>query len=290
MEQGNRAGLLRLLGAGALLAGVVGGVLLWWFAGHRYDEAVADLAPAPIGCDTTLVFDRTGTYTLFVETKGQVGEIDGDCNTDDRSYDLGDADPPDVELVLLDDRGNDVGLDRADGPSYDTADASGVGVQTVEIDDPGDYVLSAEAATADVMIRVGRDPSNGVTAIRVGAIAVLMAGLVGGVLLIVAAQRRAFPAAPVPGPREQFPQITFGPPPTAPPYANPAVPPPYAGPGRQLPATPPAPTPVHRPPGGWPGSGGPLPPPSPRAELVRRTTSDERAQALIAHRGLRAGA
>ena len=75
------------------------GLLLWWFAGHRYDEAVADLAPAPIGCDTTLVFDRTGTYTLFVETKGEVGEIDGDCDADDRTYDLGDEEPPDVELV-----------------------------------------------------------------------------------------------------------------------------------------------------------------------------------------------
>jgi hypothetical protein len=263
MAQGNRAGVMRLLGAGALAVGVVGGLLLWWFAGHRYDDAVADLAPAPIGCDTTLVFDRTGTYTMFVETKGEVGEIDGDCDADDRTYDLGDEDPPDVQLVLLDDRGDEVDLDPADGPSYDTADAAGEGVRSVEIDEPGDYVLSAEATTADVMIRVGRDPSNGVAAMRVGAIAVLLAGLVGGVVLLVAAQRRVTPAAPAPGPREQFPEIIFRPPPTAPPYATPTVPPPYAGPGRQVQAGPRAPVPAPRPPGGWPGSGGPLPPPSP---------------------------
>ena len=29
-----------------------------WLADERYDDAVADLAPAPVGCDTTLVFER----------------------------------------------------------------------------------------------------------------------------------------------------------------------------------------------------------------------------------------
>lgn len=263
MAQGNRGGRLRLLGAGALLVGIVGGALLWWLAGNRYDEAVADLAPAPLGCDTTLVFDRTGTYTVFVETKGEVGEIDGDCDADDRSYDLGDDDVPSVDVVLVDERGDDIDLDRVDGPRYDTSDAKGEGVRSVEIDEPGDYVLTAEADSSDVMVRVGRDPSQGVAAIRIAAILVLLAGLVGGVLLFVAAARRATPAAAPPGPREQFPQITFRPPPTAPPYANPTVPPPYAGPGRQLPPTSAAPTPASRPPGGWPGSGRPLPPPPP---------------------------
>ena len=87
------------------MLGVVGAVALWLIAGKRYDDAVGSLAPAPIGCDTTLVFDRTGTYTFFVETKGSVGEIDGDCDNDDRSYDLDSADVPDVELTLLDEEG-----------------------------------------------------------------------------------------------------------------------------------------------------------------------------------------
>ena len=96
------------------------------------------------------------------------------------------------------------------------------------------------------MVRVGRDPSNGVTAIRIAAIAVAARpASVGGVVLLVAAQRRVTPAAPAPGPPRAVPRRSrSGRPPTAPPYANPTVPPPYAGPGRQLPATPQAPTPA----------------------------------------------
>ena len=112
-------GRARLLGVLALVVGVVGAVALWLLADKRYDDAVAELAPAPIGCDTTLVFDRTGTYTFFVETTGSVGEIDGDCETDDREYDLGDDDVPDVDLMLLDDDGEEIDLDRVDGPTYD---------------------------------------------------------------------------------------------------------------------------------------------------------------------------
>ena len=52
-----------------------------------YDDAVAGLAPAPIGCDTTLRFDETGTYTFYIETAGSIGPIDGDCSSDARTYD-----------------------------------------------------------------------------------------------------------------------------------------------------------------------------------------------------------
>lgn len=245
-----------MLGVIALAVGVLGAVVLWLLADKRYDDAVADLAPAPIGCDTTLVFDRAGTYTFFVETKGSVGEIDGDCDADDRSYDLGDGDPPRVGLTLLDQDGQEVDLDRADGPTYDRSGARGEGVNTVQIEDTGDYVLTANAEDGDAMIRVGRDPASGVTAMRVGAVAVLVGGLVLGVLALVLAQRRPTVTAPaVTGPSPAWPQPGHRAPPTAPPYANPPVPPPYA-----VPARPPA-----EPPGRWPGTGQPLPPPPPPA-------------------------
>ena len=178
-------------------------MVLWWLAEKRYDDAVAELAPAPIGCDTTLVFDRAGTYTFFVETKGSVGEIDGDCDADDRSYDLGDADPPQVGLTLIDDAGQEVDLDRADGPMYDSSGSRGSGVRTVDIEDTGDYVLTADADDDEAMIRVGRDPSTGVTAMRVGAIAVLIAGVVLGVVALVLAQRRPAGAARRSSPRRR---------------------------------------------------------------------------------------
>ncbi len=186
-----RKGRARLLGVLALIVGVVGALALWWLADKRYDDAVADLAPAPIGCDTTLVFDRTGTYTFFVETAGSVGEIDGDCETDDREYDLGDDDVPDVDLVLLDAGGDEIDLDQVSGPSYDSDGTKGTGVQAADIEDTGDYVLTASSDDPEVMIRVGRDPSSGVAAMRIGAVAVLVAGIA---LFLLALTRRRPPA------------------------------------------------------------------------------------------------
>ena len=241
MAESNRkpAGRFRLLGVLALLIGVVGAVALWFVAGKRYDDAVAELAPAPIGCDTTLVFDRTGTYTFFVETKGTVGEIEGDCDNDDREYDVGDGDLPRVELTLLDEDGAAVDLDRADGPSYDRGGSAGQGIRTANIEVEGDYVLSSTADDDEVMIRVGRDPANGVTAMRIGAVALFAAGVVLAIVAFWKGRAQwSIPAQPAAGPTSgAWPPHAPTSPPIAPPYANPPTPPPYAPPGagRQLP-------------------------------------------------------
>ena len=255
MAQSDRSSAqrFRLLGILAIVLGVVGAVALWLIAGKRYDDAVGSLAPAPIGCDTTLVFDRTGTYTFFVETKGSVGEIDGDCDNDDRSYDLDSADVPDVELTLLDEDGEVVNLDRVDGPTYDRAGSVGAGFRAADIEIEGTYVLSANSAVPEVMVRVGRDPANGVTPLRVAAVGALIAGIALGVIAFwrsrsvwsIPSEPPAQPSYPGWPPR--------GPvaPPVAPPYANPPTPPPYAAPSPSPPSYAP------------PGSGRPLPPPPP---------------------------
>jgi len=245
----NRA---RLFGVIAFAVGLVAAIVLWVLSSKRYDDAVADLAPAPVGCDTTLVFDRTGTYTFFVETKGHVGEIDGDCDTDDREYDLDGGRTPRVDLTLVNDNGDAIDLDRASGPSYDRDGFRGSGVRTADIDTTGAYVLRVSSDDGDVMIRVGRDPSSGVIPMRVGAGALLVAGLVLGGLGLAHGRRR--PEEPFPG-AEAFQWPAAGQPltaPTAPPYANPPVPPPYAGPPAAF-APPAAPR---------PGRGDPLPPPT----------------------------
>ena len=124
-----------MLGIVLIVAGVVAGVALWFGAGRRYDDAVAELAPAPIGCDTTLVFDETGTYTFFVETKGH-----------DRPHRRRLPRPtpaattstgvPRVTLTLVDDDGDNVDLDRTSGPTYDRDGKHGTGVRSVDIDAP----------------------------------------------------------------------------------------------------------------------------------------------------------
>lgn len=263
---------VRAGGAVVLVIGVIAGLVLWLLAGRRYDDAVTDLAPVPIGCTTTLEFERTGTYTFFVETRGSVGEIDGDCEADDRSYDVAADDAPRVTLSLVDDGDDEIDLDRTDGPTYDRAGRRGVGIRTVDIDDTGDYRLTATATSddAEILVRVGRDPSTGVGLLRVGAVVALVAGLVVGLLLLlVAGRRRPDPAPPTPG-GAQWP-TSYPARPMAPPNAEVPGAPPYtprpASHGPYRPASPPADwqppsRPTSREPDDRP-TGGALPPPSP---------------------------
>ena len=265
---------MRVAGVVLIVAGVVVGVLLWLAAGQRYDDAVADLAPVPLGCTTTLAFERTGTYTFFVETKGEIGEIDGDCVTDGRSYDVDAEDTPRVSLALVDERGDEVDLDRVDGPSYDRSGRRGVGVRTV-----GDRRGRRLRADGDGDVRRGpgrrarrpRPVERGHGAAhrrhrRVRA-------------------RHDDRAAAAPRAREPPPERGTGRA-GGDPVADRAVPRrPRRSPRRRR--TRPVPPPTHRgrrrtgrtshrrsrrraepgprrqPTGGWPGSGGPLPPPSP---------------------------
>jgi hypothetical protein len=246
------AAVRRVLGIVLIVAGVVTAVAMWFGASRRYDDAIAKLAPAPIGCNTTLVFDETGTYTFFVETKGHVGAIEGDCASDARSYDVDTV--PRVTLTLADSDGDNVDLDRVSGPTYDRDGKQGTGVRSVDIARPGSYVLTATADQTEAVIRVGRDPSSGVTALRVGAIVALIVGVAGGVLLLVIRPRQRRVLAP-PVVQPVWPTGLPTQPPLGPPSANPPVPPPYAPrppsvrPPSQPAGQPPWYEPPHRPPG-----------------------------------------
>lgn len=264
-----RSKVVKALSAVALVAGLVLAVGLWTGAGKRYDNAVADMAPAFVGCDTTLEFDRTGTYTFFVETSGEVDEVDGDCATDSFDYAVDAEDAPRVTLTLVDSDGEEVDLDRASGPTYDRGGRVGTAVRTAEITSTGEYVLTATAADDVVVVRVGRDPSSGVTPMRIGSILALLIGA--GVMAAILAATRA-PRQAATAPTVQGPAWPYGPqpaPPLGPPSAHVPVTPPYAaGPGTP-PASPPGTAPTS--PAGWSGAsptgwsdgGRPLPPPPP---------------------------
>jgi hypothetical protein len=277
---------LRTVGLIGLLVGVVAAVVVWFLAGKRYDDAVADLAPAPVGCDTTLVFDRTGTFTFFVETKGRIGELEGDCGTDDREYEFAGDGLPRVSITLRDEGGDEVDLDRVSSPTYDRGGSRGEAVRTAQIDAEGEYTLTVDANADDVVVRVGGDPATGVTAMRIGAGALLLLGLgLGAVGLSSGRRGPTTPAGPAAEPWRPMPGQA---PPSAPPYVAPPPAPPYAwppaGPGAGSPpgrlggpAGPAAPggpagpggsggwPPQPPPPPGraWPERGQPLPPPRP---------------------------
>lgn len=183
----------RIVAGALVLVALVGlGITLWVLGGIRLDNNVENLARAPVGCDTTLDFDRAGDYLVFVETTGRLGDVNGDCGIEG-DFDLGTDTPPSVTLTLRDVEGGSVDLDTASGSDYDTAGYAGSLDRRLTIDRPGDHVLTVESSTDAVFaVAVGRDPNGGVAALRWGGVAAVIAGLlIGGLLLVLASRRGA---------------------------------------------------------------------------------------------------
>ena len=64
-------------------------------SGERRSDNVAAFARAPVGCDTTLDFEATGTFVLYIETSGEFDQLAGECDAD-RRYDRDPDDVPDL--------------------------------------------------------------------------------------------------------------------------------------------------------------------------------------------------
>jgi hypothetical protein len=274
-ERAGRRGWTLALGL-LVLVGLVGtSVALWIAAGDRRSANVAGFARAPVGCDTTLDFESSGTFVLYIETSGELGELAGACEVQPE-YDRAADDIPRVELSLRDPDGDVVELTEATDLSYDVDGFVGSSVHRVEIDAPGDHVLTVAPTGGDPFaIAVGRTPDQGVALLRWGAVAAAIVGLVvGGLLLVLGSRRPRQPAAATPpwtpdgrGWPASPPGFPVPPPttgatgPAGPPLTAPAPPlrpsPPASGDGARSPSAPP----FGSPPGSPPGS--PAPPPSP---------------------------
>lgn len=258
---GRRKGLL-IAGVVVLLAGVGGGLGLLAAAGSAYEDGVKNLARAPIGCTTTLEFDEAGTYTFFVETKGTIGDVRGDCENTDTDYDRGDDDLPDVDLALVNEDGDEVDFDDDDSKDYDVSGYAGQSIATADIEDAGSYELSVSSDEDEFVISVGKDPKNDVGVAGVAGLALLIVGGLAGLVMIILGLRRK-PAAPGSDPsaggyppQGYQPQAAAGfPGQPAPPQQYPA--PPQTGyaqpapPTQQLPPTQPGPYAPPPAPGGW---------------------------------------
>ena len=129
---GRRTGLIAVA-AVILAAGIIGGVVIIMAATSNYEDGVRNLARAPIGCTTNLEFDETGTYIIYVETTGEIGDLRGDCPNSDTDYDFGGGDLPDVDIVLVDENGDEMDTEPDSSTDYDAAGFVGTAVATVEI-------------------------------------------------------------------------------------------------------------------------------------------------------------
>ena len=256
-----KRGWMLVVGVLVLVAGLVAAGALWYAAGQRRDDNVASFARAPAGCATTLDFDRSGAFTLYIETTGNIDDLTGDCAAP-VEYDRDGVLVVDVSLVDAD--GAPVTIEASSGVDYDTGTFAGTSTGVVEITEPGDHVLTVVADGDAFAIAVGGDPDDGVGLLRWSAVFTAIAALmVGGVLLVLGSRRPAPPSdadapwQPAPG-RPTSPPGFPAPPPTTG-ATGPAGPPIPTPPGTQ-PASPPAGPPPLEP---APVPPSPVRPPSP---------------------------
>lgn len=212
-----------IVGGFALVVTLIASLVLWSASGRRFDDNVAGFARAPVGCDTTLDFDRSGEFILYVETTGKFDELVGECDADTR-YARGASDDLRPDLTLVDPNGDVVELDEGTGTDYKISGFVGSSYRLVQIDTPGDHVLTVEAVDGPAFaIAVGHGPNDGVALLRWGAIITAIIGLiVSGVLLVLGSKR---------SPAMATPQDPWTPQPAAFPSSPPGfpVPPPTTG-------------------------------------------------------------
>lgn len=182
-----------LFGLVVLLAGLGGAVVLYLLSLQRGEDAIRDLARAPVGCDTTLSFSDTGTFYVFIEHLGRLEEIDGDCDTTTDEYSRDPEDEPVVTITLVGEDGDQIELDRLDEEFTYSLDDSFAGTATrqFEIETTGDYVMTVESSDGDdFVVAVGRDPADLSNTMRIAALASGVAGVVlGGGLVLLGVRR-----------------------------------------------------------------------------------------------------
>ena len=190
-----------VLAGGAIIAGgLVAGVALAVVAAAVQSQTVEGFARAPVGCTTTLEFDTSDTFTLFVETKGRVADTGGDCKGSGTAYDRGDDDPPRVELTLLNDGDGQVTLGDANDYAYDTGDFVGTSFATADITAAGTYRLTVVSADSDFAIAVGRDPERDSTVYLAAGVTIAGLGMLIGLVLLVLGLLQKAPTPPANGP------------------------------------------------------------------------------------------
>src|SRR3954468_17401563 len=261
-KKGKRRKGLMITGLIVLLVGVLGGAAIIAKGMSNYKEAVKSLARAPVDCTTTLVFDKADSFTVYIETKGKLGELNGDCAATGNEYSHEGDKLPKVSLTLLNSAGEEVDMPAATGATYDVDGYVGQQTRSLEIFGPGTYRMNVASDEKDFAISIGKKPKDDNDLMMIIGGGLALAGLIVGLLLILLGLRRRSPAPVVPdarnpmGPLPEWAPATY--PATMPP-APPTVPvgtsqPPPPPPPTALPGQPPIRLPDR------PGTGGFAPP------------------------------
>ncbi len=186
-RQSRGRGTAAVLGMLLLLAGLVGGGLLFVRSQRWPTQAVEGFARAPVGCTTTLRFTETGTFFVFRELGGVEPAPAGGCQPL--------ADPTQTFAFELTGPDGPVVPRADDSLAYDTDQGLGESVARVEITTAGEYELQVVGDDPAVVAAIGRDPDDGVQDFRRSAVLVAVFGVVLGVLLLWLAGRRSKRAA-----------------------------------------------------------------------------------------------
>jgi hypothetical protein len=262
------------LGVVLVVAGLAGAIVALLAQQRAYEGTVENLERALPGFRTELVFEKTGTFTLYYE---YAGEFTTTLDGADQAVALSaPATPPDLSVRLIDQNGSDVRLlSSAPNVSYDTAGFEGVAYRQVSIDAEGRYTLEIvpDAAGSNFALAVGKGTVSEPTAVLPAIIAAVGVGL-GLVVILVAASRRSRlrTAAAAEDVRigtlgtEPFGARTYGDPstgsgpPSSPPISPPMMVPPSSASGATVAGAPPS-GPLAPPPSTWPSQPSAPPPP-----------------------------
>jgi hypothetical protein len=210
-----------ILGIILLVAGLGGGVATVAKGMSNYKESVKSLARAPVGCTTTLVFDKPATFTIYAETKGKLGTLGGDCQANGSSYSHPGDKLPKVSMTLVNSSGDEVTLDRGVSASYDVDGYKGTGIRTMKIEQAGTYRLDVESDDTDFAVAIGKDPKKDSDRLLVIGGGVALGGLIFGLLFLLLGLRRRRPEMAMATADVRNPT---GPPPGWPPGTYPGLP------------------------------------------------------------------
>jgi hypothetical protein len=189
-----------MAGVALFVLGLLAGAALFFLSASTQEETVKKFARAPVGCTTTLQFDRADTYEVYLETAGVLDNVGGDCAANGSGYSHADDDLPRVSLSFVDVNNAEVPLSPGTGASYDVGGFRGQAVQQVQIVETGTYQLTVVSDANDFVIAIGGESDADSEKLKLAAIGAAIAGVVMGFVLLIAGNRskRSTPA-PAPG-------------------------------------------------------------------------------------------